>query len=89
MLSVLHTVFVLYDIQYCTGRHSFGNFKRNKIIITILDVTVIIPMAYSTSILFITARRYASAVYAMGLCPSVCVCVCLTEVDVLLKRLNT
>ena len=33
---------------------------------------------------------YASAVYAMPLCPPVClsVCVCLSEVGVLLKRLN-
>jgi len=38
--------------------------------------------------IFITARRYASAVFAMALCPSVCVCVCLSQVSVLLKRLN-
>ena len=37
-----------------------------------------------------TARRYASAVYAMALCLFVCVsvCVCLSQVGVLLKRLN-
>jgi len=34
-----------------------------------------------------TARCYASAVLAMGLCPSVCLC--LSQVGVLLKRLNT
>ena len=37
------------------------------------------------SIVF-TARCYASAVLAMALCPSVCVC--LSQVGVLLKRLN-
>jgi len=37
--------------------------------------------------LVFTARRYASAVYAMALCPSVSVC--LSQVGVLLKRLNT
>ena len=43
-----------------------------------------------------TARRYASAVYAMVVCPSVClsvclclcVSVCLSQVGVLLKWLN-
>jgi len=46
---------------------------------------VIISMACScTSTPFITTRRYASAVYAMGLCQFVCVCVCLTQVGVLL-----
>jgi len=35
-----------------------------------------------------TARCYASAVLAMGLCPSVCVSLCLSQVGVLLKRLN-
>jgi len=37
-----------------------------------------------------TARCYASAVLAMGLCLSVSesVCVCLSQVGVLLKRLN-
>ena len=36
--------------------------------------------------LVFTARCYASAVLAMGLCLSVCVC--LSQVGVLLKRLN-
>jgi len=40
-----------------------------------------------------TARCYASTVLAMGLCPSVsvslCVCVGLAQVGILLKRLNT
>ena len=42
-----------------------------------------------TNIVF-TARCYASAVLAMGLCPSVsvCVCVCLSQAGVLLKRQN-
>jgi len=35
-----------------------------------------------------TVRCYASAVLAMGLCLSVRVCVCLSQVGVLLKRLN-
>jgi len=35
---------------------------------------------------FFTARCYASAVLAMALCPSVSVC--LSQVGVLLKRLN-
>ena len=35
-----------------------------------------------------TARCYASAVLAMGLCPSICVCVCLSQAGVLLKRQN-
>jgi len=39
--------------------------------------------------LVFTARRYASAVYAMALCLPVCVCLCLSLVGVLLKRLNT
>jgi len=33
-----------------------------------------------------TARCYASAVLAMGLCPSVCLSVCLSQAGVLLKR---
>ena len=37
--------------------------------------------------LLVTARRYASAVYATALCSSVSVC--LSQVGVLLKRLNT
>ena len=43
-----------------------------------------------TSIILFTARCYASAVLAMGLCLSVCVClsVCLSHVGVPLKRLN-
>jgi len=37
-----------------------------------------------------TARCYACAVYAMALCLSVSVCcLCLSQVGVLLKRLNT
>jgi len=37
-----------------------------------------------------TARCYASAVLAMGLCPSLCLClsVCLSQAGVLLKRQN-
>ena len=35
-----------------------------------------------------TAQCYACAVLAMGLCPSVSVCLCLSQVGVLLKRLN-
>ena len=37
-----------------------------------------------------TARCYASAVQAMGLCPSVCLCLCLflSQAGVLLKRQN-
>jgi len=35
-----------------------------------------------------TARRYASAVYAMGLCPCLCLSVCLSQVGGLLKQLN-
>jgi len=44
----------------------------------------------SISITKITARCYASAVLAMGLCPSmsVSVCVCLSQAGVLLKRQN-
>jgi len=41
----------------------------------------------NTKIIF-TARCYASAVQAMGLCLSVCLSVCLSRVGVLLKRLN-
>jgi len=39
---------------------------------------------------FFTARCYASAVLAMGLCLSVCLCpcLCLSQVGVLLKRLK-
>jgi len=37
---------------------------------------------------FITGRCYSSAVLAMALCPSVSVSVCLSQVGVLLKRLN-
>ena len=36
-----------------------------------------------------TARCYACAVLSMGLCQSVSVCLCLSQVGVLLKRLNT
>ena len=36
----------------------------------------------------VTARCYASAVLAMGLCPSVTVSVRLSQVGVLSKRLN-
>ena len=35
-----------------------------------------------------TARCYASAVLAMGLCPSVCLCLFLSQAGVLLKRQN-
>jgi len=42
---------------------------------------------HSASLLF-TARCYASAVLAMGLCPSVCVCPCLSQAGVLVKRQN-
>jgi len=35
-----------------------------------------------------TARRYASAIYAMALCLSVCPCLSLSQVGVLLKLLN-
>ena len=35
-----------------------------------------------------TARCYASAVLAMGLCLQVCLCLCLSQVGVLLKRQN-
>jgi len=35
-----------------------------------------------------TARCYASAVLATGLCPSVCLCLCLSQAGVLLKRQN-
>jgi len=38
--------------------------------------------------LVFTARCYASAVLAMGLCPSVSVSVCLSQAGVLLKRQN-
>ena len=37
---------------------------------------------------FIAARCYTSAVYAMALCLSVCVCVCPSQVGVLLKWLD-
>jgi len=37
---------------------------------------------------FFTARCYASAVLALGLCPSVCLCLCLTQAGVLIKRQN-
>ena len=40
------------------------------------------------SAIVFTARCYASAVLAMGLCLSVCVCVRLSQVGVLQKRLN-
>ena len=47
-----------------------------------------LPILLSISVF--TARCYASAVLAMGLCPSVClsVSVCLSQAGVLLKRLN-
>ena len=38
--------------------------------------------------IFFIARRYASEVFAMALCPSVRPSVCLSQVWVLLKRLN-
>jgi len=41
-----------------------------------------------TTVRFITARCYASAVLAMGLCPCLSVCVCLSQAAVLLKRQN-
>jgi len=38
---------------------------------------------------FVTARRYASAVYAVVMCPSVRLSVCLSHAGIVLKRLNT
>jgi len=39
--------------------------------------------------LVFTARRYARAVYAVALCPSVCLSICLSQLWVLPKRLST
>jgi len=49
-----------------------------------------VPRRQLSFLLVFTARCYASAVLAMGMCLSVsaCVCVCLSQVGVLLKRLN-
>ena len=45
---------IRYTVLYiCTCRLSYGAFKRNKIIKTILDITVIIHMACTSSIPFI------------------------------------
>ena len=55
------------------------------------DVSAINASAYrllGRPIIF-TARHYAGAVYAMAPCPSMSVSVCLSQVGVLLKRLNT
>ena len=38
--------------------------------------------------LLFTARRYASALYAVVVCPSVCPSVCLSQVGTVPKRLN-
>jgi len=56
------------------------------IMVLLLSVTSVNPFVVSRTDTFITARCYASAVLAMALCPSVCVC--LSQVGVLLKRLN-
>jgi len=51
------------------------------------DVTIRIRAFAVVGSLF-TAGCYASAVLALGLCPSVYVCVRLSQVGVLSKRLN-
>ena len=49
-------------------------------------------LLYILDMRFVTARCYASAVLAMGLClclsVCVCLCLCLSQVGVVLKRLN-
>ena len=51
-----------------------------------------VPKTMINDIIIFTARCYASAVLAMGLCPSVCLsvclCLCLSQAGVLLKRQN-
>jgi len=42
-------------------------------------------MDWLRSLKAIAARRYASAVYAVGVCPSVCLSVCLTQADTVPK----
>ena len=64
-------------LTLCFAVHRFiGNESVPKIIIN------------DTVNLFFTAPCYASAVLAMGLCPSVRPSVCPSQVGVLLKRLN-
>ena len=50
-------------------------------------ITTITEDTRETTFLF-TARCYASAILAMGLCLSVCLSVCPSQVGVLLKGLN-
>jgi len=59
-------------------RLNIGSYKQNH-------TDIILNLSYSDQVVF-TARCYASAVLAMGLCLSVCLC--LSQVGVLLKRLN-
>jgi len=47
-----------------------------------------LDLVWSIQLIVFTARCYASAVLAMGLCPSVCLCLCLSQAGVLLKRQN-
>ena len=50
------------------------------------DTEVLSGATYPTISLIFTARCYASAVLTMGMCPSVCLCPCLSQAGVLLKR---
>ena len=43
---------------------------------------------FETLFAFFAVQSYASVVYAMALCLSVCLCLCPSQVGVLLKRLN-
>ena len=61
--------------------------KANVIISVSMDAELT-PVTTRAWVSIITARCYASAVLAMGLCLSVSVSVCLSHVVVLLKRLN-
>ena len=72
------------------------NTTSSLIHIHLLQVNVLTDVAQTDKfsrlfhVQFITARLYGSAVYAMTLrvCLSSCVCLCLSQVGVLLKRLN-
>ena len=77
-LSICHTITLL-------TRKVCGSDFAQKALELITEMALI---SMDTGKVF-TARCYASAVLDIGLCPSVsCLCLCLSQVSVLLKRKN-
>ena len=86
--------FLLHVVSFSSFQYSRSRVVQTEAFSHFSDwlaVELVIAICYFCDVLF-TARCYASAVLAMGLCLSVSVCLsvrlCLSEVGVLLKRQN-